>query len=308
MAGNCPDITPQDETNLILSLLPTLPSLDRLAALIFTKVDEIKLKYISKLTELIAKFLNQCPPQPEVDRIIEIRNNIVTQLNKIYSKVSKIADAITKVQKFLSAIVTALKVAGGIITASILIQLVAPFIPTPVLAKLTAATSGAQEVVKKIKFTSEGEQRLTPIINSILAISIGVQLFANVLRNIICKLDSLDASILLCSVESTLESTTESTTESTVKSKLSPLSPELLSFVEETSESNEQSAIGSTYRGFIFEIEEVPFSPTVNRIRANALNSDGIVLLQSELSFTTTPNILIEELKLTIDRDNLRAD
>ena len=296
MAGQCPDITPQDETNLILSLLPKLPSLDRLAALIFTKVDEIKLKYISKLTELIAKFLNQCPPQSEVDRIIEIRNNIVTQLNKIYSKVSKIADAITKVQKFLSAIVTALKVAGGIITASILVQLVAPFIPATVLAKLTAATSGAQEVVKKIKFTSEGEQRLTPIINSILAISIGVQLFANVLRNIICKLDSLDASIILCSVESTVES------------KLSSLSPELLSFVEETSESNEQSAIGSTYRGFIFEIEEVPFSSTVNRIRANALNDDGIVLLQSELSFTTTPNILIEELKLTIDRDNLRAD
>ena len=205
MAGQCPDITPQDETNLILSLLPKLPSLDRLAALIFTKVDEIKLKYISKLTELIAKFLNQCPPQSEVDRIIEIRNNIVTQLNKIYSKVSKIADAITKVQKFLSAIVTALKVAGGIITASILVQLVAPFIPATVLAKLTAATSGAQEVVKKIKFTSEGEQRLTPIINSILAISIGVQLFANVLRNIICKLDSLDASIILCSVESTVE-------------------------------------------------------------------------------------------------------
>jgi hypothetical protein len=296
MAGQCPDITPQDETNLILSLLPKLPSLDRLAALIFTKVDEIKLKYISKLTELIAKFLNQCPPQSEVDRIIEIRNNIVTQLNKIYSKVSKIADAITKVQKFLSAILIALKVAGGIITASILIQLVAPFIPATALAKLTAATSGAQEVVKKIKFTSEGEQRLTPIINSILAISIGVQLFANVLRNIICKLDSLDASIVLCSVEST------------VKSKLPPLSPELLSFVEETSESNEQSAIGSTYKGFIFEIEEVPFSPTVNRIRANALNDDGIVLLQSELSFTTTPNILIEELKLTIDRDNLRAD
>ena len=44
MAGQCPDITPQDETNLILSLLPKLPSLDRLAALIFTKVDEIKLK------------------------------------------------------------------------------------------------------------------------------------------------------------------------------------------------------------------------------------------------------------------------
>ena len=299
MAGQCPDTTPQDETNLILSLLPKLPSLDRLAALIYTKVDEVKLKYISKLTELIAQFVNQCPPQSEVDRIIEIRNNIVTQLNKIYNKVSKIADAVTKAQKFLSGILTSIKVAGGIITASILVQLVVPFIPATALAKLTAATSGAQEVIEKIKFTSEGEQRLTPIINSILAISIGVQLFANILRNIICKLDALDASLLECSIESTT---------SIIRSKLLPLSPELISFAEIPESQTTEVDQSSTYRGFIFEIEEVPFSPTVNRIRANALNSNGIILLQSELSFTTTPNILIEELKLTIDRDNLRAD
>ena len=86
MAGNCPDITPQDETNLILSLLPALPSLDKLAALIFSKIDEIKVKYMGKLNELIARLLETCPPQPEIDKIINIRNNIVTQLNKIYKK------------------------------------------------------------------------------------------------------------------------------------------------------------------------------------------------------------------------------
>ena len=302
MAGNCPDITPQDETNLILSLLPAIPSLDQLKALLYSKIDVIKLKYIAKLMDLIASLLNQCPPQLELDRIIEIRNNIVTQLNKIYSFVSKIADAITKVQKFLTAILIAVKIAGGIITASILIQLFAPFIPATVLAKLTAATSGAQEVIEKIKFTSEGDQRLVPLISSVISISIAIQLLANVLRDAICKLDALDLAINKCSIESTTSTT------SPIKPNLLPLSPELISFVEQTDESNEQSTIENNYRGFIFEIEEIPFSPTVKRIRANALNLDGIILLQSELSFTTTPNILIEELKLIIDRDNLRAD
>ena len=296
MAGNCPDITPQDETNLILSLLPALPSLDQLAALIFSKIDEIKVKYMGKLSELIARLLETCPPQPEIDKIINIRNNIVTQLNKIYKKIERISDAVLKAQKALNAILLAMKVAGGIITASILIQLFAPFIPATALAKLTAATSGAQEVVDKIKFTSEGEQRLIPIIQAITAVAIAIQLLSNILRNIICKLDALDASLLECSIEST------------TPPKLLSLSPELISFVEIPESQTTEVDQSSTYRGFIFEIEDVPFSPTVKRIRANALNSDGIVLLQSELSFTTTPNILIEELKLIIDRDNLRAD
>jgi|TARA_B110000211_G_scaffold37063_1_gene37297 hypothetical protein len=296
MAGNCPDITPQDETNLILSLLPALPSLDQLAALIFSKIDEIKVKYMGKLSELIARLLETCPPQPEIDKIINIRNNIVTQLNKIYKKISRISDTILKAQKALNVILLAMKVAGGIITASILVQLFAPFIPATVLSKLTAATSGAQEVVDKIKFTSEGEQRLIPIIQAITAVAIAIQLLSNILRNIICKLDALDASLLECSIEST------------TPPKLLSLSPELISFVEIPESQTTEVDQSSTYRGFIFEIEDVPFSPTVKRIRANALNSDGIVLLQSELSFTTTPNILIEELKLIIDRDNLRAD
>ena len=56
MAGNCPDITPQDETNLILSLLPALPSLDQLAALIFSKIDEIKVKFTKKYQEYLILF------------------------------------------------------------------------------------------------------------------------------------------------------------------------------------------------------------------------------------------------------------
>ena len=81
----------------------------------------------------------------------------------------------------------------------------------------------------------------------------------------------------------------------------------MISFVEQDVEETESSLLDTTYKGFNFEIEEIPFSPTVNRKRALAKNSDNITLLQSELSFTSTPNILIEELKFVIDRDNLRA-
>ncbi len=63
----------------------------------------------------------------------------------------------------------------------------------------------------------------------------------------------------------------------------------------------------SIYQGFILEIVEEPYSPTVNRRKAVAKNTNGIILLQTPLSFTTDTNTLINELKLIIDKNNLKA-
>jgi hypothetical protein len=70
----------------------------------------------------------------------------------------------------------------------------------------------------------------------------------------------------------------------------------------------ETSNIQSTYQGFTFEIIEKPFSSAVNQKIGQAKNSQGIVLLQTEPSFTQNPQVLIEELKLIINRDNLKAN
>jgi|TARA_R110000764_G_scaffold3160_3_gene13378 hypothetical protein len=84
--------------------------------------------------------------------------------------------------------------------------------------------------------------------------------------------------------------------------------PETNRFVQEAETTN-QSNTQQSYRGFTFEIVEVklPNDPTVTRRIAQALNTEGIVALQTEPSFTQNPKVLIEELKLIIERDNLKA-
>ena len=62
------------------------------------------------------------------------------------------------------------------------------------------------------------------------------------------------------------------------------------------------------YQGFILEVVNEQYSPTVKRVKAVAKNSQGIILLQTPLSFTSTPNVLIQQLKLIIDNSNLKAE
>lgn len=296
MADSCNNITPQEESLLISKLLPALPGIEKLVEILYFKSEEIKVKYINELSKLIDQFKGLCPPQPTLTKIINKRNNLVEALNKVYSFIDKISNTLSGVNTFLLVIATIIQVAGVVLNVALLIMLFAPFIPGTVAAKLAAGNSTVQEVIKKIQFTSKGEQRLVPLIAQVNSAAIAIQLLANVLNNFICKLEGLDNSIKSCSKPEI------------VNVPLKKLSPELLNFVTQVRKTTENSDIEADYRGFSFKIEEVPFSSTVNRKRALALNSDGITLLQSELSFTSTPNILIQELKLIIDRDNLKAN
>ena len=116
---------------------------------------------------------------------------------------------------------------------------------------------------------------------------IPIAIFSKTIQNITNLLNSLDTLIIGCNPTSTLNSLSDT--------------------IVQTANSQTQADVNDgSYKGFSFQIEEVPFSPTVNRLKAIALNQGGIPLLETPLSFTTNRQTLIDELKLIIDRDNLK--
>ena len=292
MADNC---KPLNESGALLNLLPSLPSYQQLVDFIYSKVEEVKVKYLTELNKLLLELLDFCPPSLNLDKIIKKRNNLVESLNRLYNTVDKTSSIVSGINTFLQVIATVLQVAGGVVSAAILVQLVVPIIPAPVLAKLTGGTTATQETIKKIQFKSDGEPRLLPLIEAVTSASVAIGLFANVLGSVICKLEALDLSINSCLGDGQT-------------ADLVSLSPELVAFVNQANRSDQSNLLPTEYKGFVFGLETIPFSPTVNQTRAVAKNKDGIALLQTELSFTSTPGILLQELQFIIDRDNLRAD
>lgn len=296
MASDFCNIPSSNETSQILKLLPALPSIQRLVNVILQKVEDIKNKFTLKIEGYLSQFELGCPTPEEIEKIISVRNRAVDELKKVYDSIDRIADNISGIAGFVTLVVTIIKIAQTTISVTSLSQLVAPFIPATVLAKINAATEIAQGVIDKVRFKTDGDPKLVPIVNGIISANIAIQLFALALKNLICQIEALDPQIKTCAEETGMEV------------ELTPIDPTVVSFVEKTLEENQESVIETTYRGFVFELEKVPFSPTVDRTRANALNKDGIIMVQSELSFTKDPSVLIEELKFIIDRDNLRAE
>jgi phosphoserine aminotransferase len=91
---------------------------------------------------------------------------------------------------------------------------------------------------------------------------------------------------------------------------LAPLDQSLLDLEEinkNIDKAQQTSPDSILYKGFTLEIVKKPYNNKVNQNIGVAKNQYGIILLQTNPSFTTTPQVLIDELKLIIDRDNLKA-
>jgi hypothetical protein len=278
-----------------------LPFEARLAALFNRQKEKLKKTLIPTILSIIAKFGPQivhnivskkinpladkvCPPKEEILAAIRKRNQLVRQLNNTY----KIVRTITRILKITNSVIIGLKVGFAI----------AKFIPTPPFAPSLLIADGGAEIKKRLEIAG--------IVVSILTIT-GVIIGAT-LAIIIELLNSLDFLIQDCS-------------EAIDPETGAPIIPfvtindELNTFIDAST--GEPDGISNPlnpdqplpYKGFTFEIkQDISQNFQYPKRYAIARNIQGIQVLRSESSFASSPQILIEELKFVIDRDNLRAD
>jgi hypothetical protein len=237
-----------------------------------------------------------CPTDPRILELLAQRNNLVVQLNRISRQLDRLIQALTGLNTFfdISQIaITAIKLTKTITSTAVKI------IPSPpgTPGIITSTLSDLETIINKLLFSKIGEPKLPKVSGSIAAASLAVSIVNGYIQLIIAILTAIDIKLKQCSPNLAGDGTLPG---------LTPISSDLISISLLQTEA-EQTQNGVTYAGFVIEIEEVPYTPTVNRRRAVGKNQSGIKLIQTELSFTTQDEILINELKLIIDRDNLKA-
>jgi len=249
------------------------------------------------------KMPDVCLPINEVEKLINIRNNLMAQLNSVFtivdsaSKIAKPLDpSIKKVKDTIKALKTAEMVALGILK-------VWPTSPTtPVPGALINGIFTLDTINKDLPPVVYG------LTNQLTAIT-KVTDFANtkllILKNLLL---SIDMYLKKC--------------HPNADEKLTPINPKLANLdielkngsvnnLNSNSTTNNANNISNNstnlYEGFILDIEEEQYSPTVKRRRAVAKNKDNIVLLQTPWTFSTDTQTLIAEIKLVIDSSDLKA-
>ena len=242
------------------------------------------------ITTYIQKYINtnSCPDAATLAKIRQQRDLIVNQLNKVGKTLNVITISLTGVSTFLNLLQS---IITGIDLAKIAAKIAAASFP-PLAAALPSLLNTLSSAKQSALIDEKGNSRLTKL-NSIIG---GAALVASIISGFI-----LTAVTLLKSIDVFLEKCDPNNMKSLI-----PISKEIQDISNAQRQSSQTQNL-TTYNGFIIEIQEVPYTPTVNRRRALGKNQQGIVLTQTELSFTTNNQTLISELKFIIDRDNLKA-
>jgi hypothetical protein len=253
------------------------------------KIIEISDKIgIENLGQPNVKIPETCLPESELKPLIDLRNNMMDKLNSTAKTIENLSKPLNPLNLVVSTTDKALKTLS---VAKSVAQITIPLLPTPT----PGAPSPANVALIALNKVQDLENKLLPKLNiaknSITNISTALDQVNSIIFNLINILNPIDLYLTKCKSSET---------------ELTPLNDYVSNVITNATEAV-NAPQGEIYQGFILEIVTVPFSPTVSKVKAVAKNNSGIILLQSPESFTTTPQVLIEELKLIIDKNDLKA-
>jgi hypothetical protein len=222
----------------------------------------------------------------QLPQIIAKRNNAVDYLNNTGRILDTLTVSVNFGASFAEILETLIKILRG---ASFTINQAAKAIPV-IPGAVVSAVNDLNTIADTVTFKSDGTPIIPPIKITAAQVSPAFATVQSTIVRCVDLLDRLDILITLCDPNANLTGISDS-----------------INTVYDNELIAESTENDGTYKGFILEIESTPFTDTVNKNRAVGKNRSGIILISTESSFASNPQVLIDELKFIIDRDDLKS-
>jgi len=268
----------QEVNNIILSIpekavVVRRKSIMNLVSIIQTRLFPLALTLLLAfgITKLTQKNQKICPTRNLLLSNITRRNKIVKQLNQIFVSIT----LNTALAAALTIIVNQFRI--GRLTISTL--------PIPLVTQPYATVGKLQQIDDILKDLESQNKELN--------------------KQILIALIFLVASLAI--ILSLLKGIDELTQECAQDIELEPISQELINLANDTS--NEGVASVDKINGFTLEVQTIDQNAVgkLKRRQAVGKNSQGIILIKGDPSFSSSEQVLINELAFYIQSNNLKA-
>jgi len=263
-----------------------------ISAVIASQVGAIRGKLVAevntRVNEAISKFINKCPPEKELQRIIKIKNNLKKAVTGLDKRVNTFRPVAANIDTAVSIIKLAIQVITSIPAPTAIIPPQTGGVGIPINV-LTKYSNSLVKLNKQLDTLQQESKAITSIVESI----------GGVTQGITSKLDSLDAYIERCFLNN-LTDTTDIQNIDAVLAAIQP--PNSGNSTIATGPDTGQTNPAFEYGGYKLEIVEDLNSPSVAPKRfAIARDRRGIVVLQGPSSFSADTQVLLDEIKFRID-------
>ena len=267
-----------------------------IAAVVATQVGGLRGKIVAQVQTqvltLLNKFSNRCPEPAELQKIIKIRNTLINHLSSFEKRVSKFSTIATQIL----AVVAIIRVAIKAIT---LIP-----IPTAIIPPQTGGVGiPINIIIKYSKALAALEKMLDKLLGDAAAILATIASITPIIQNLKDRLTSIDLAIQQCSLGQPADLNQILTTAQPPENTGSEGTPTDAQGNIDPNYIHTSNTSGKTYK---LAINQDPDSPHIAPRRfATATDNRGIVVLKGPSSFSSSTQVLLDEIKFRIDNQLL---
>lgn len=229
----------------------------------------------SEVLKLLKKFSNQCPTPTELQKIIKTRNTLISHLNSFQKRIDKFSSVANRLQSTISTLRSVIRILKAI-----------P-IPTAIIPPMSG---GFGIPIKILNTYSDAliklNKTLDKLVDEVAAIKSLINSITPTITSLKARLNSIDVAIQKCSV----------TQPGGVATVLPTAQPP-----ENTGSEGTPNA-DYLYKGYkLAIIQDTGVETIAPRRYATATDSRGIVVLRGPLSFSSSTQVLLDEIKFRID-------